>query len=818
MAVSVVGTLALAAVVASPAVAFAAPAQNAAAHRAAAQPVAPATASPTPVIPNDTLDASKPYMGWSSYSMQVYSGSGSTWPAENDVRAQSDAMHKTLQAYGYNRINVDAGWNDGVDAYGRPKPSGKLYPGGFTKLIDYVHANGQKFGVYMIPGISPEVYKAALPIYDAPGCTTADIVTQPLQQADYWGIGYRLDFADPCAKKYVDSVADQLKAWGVDFLKFDSVTPGSGVSDLTLDARDDVAAWSEALHRNNIWFEISWAVDIAYADLWQKYADGWRVDWDVECYCAGKALTTWDNISRLFPRLADWWVKAGPKTGWNDLDSLDIGNGRRDGLTLDERRTAMTLWATSAAPLSLGDDLTDLDADGISLLTNKDVIAINQQGHPARPVSTSGQQQAWYSLNDDGSYTVALYNLGRANADVSVSWSDIGLTGAGTVRDVWAGKKLGSYQSGFTAANVPLHGVRLLQVVPDKSAQVAVDDDDTRISATGDWARNGGKERSAVSQALPVAIGDSATDAAPKAPDAHLVQTINNNDPGLVYAGSWNYNAGRNLGDYQDDVQWSEHDGDSVSYTFVGTGIDYATELDSGNGRVDVYLDGAYVTTVDTWRDPSQPREAQQIAYSSGALADGTHTLKLVKKSGSYMIVDRFDITRSSLMDPASAAFDKAAPADLSIALNRAGSDLVSISDAAGGLVRGTDYAVSGDTVTLATSYLMRQAKGTVDLQFSFRGDAFAGIHYTKTDGDALELGFVGTGVQWVAPLAPDQGTAKIYLDGALVDTVDAHAAERSSQNVLFSADKLKNGAHTIRIVKASGDLLRSDLIRYTVK
>lgn len=69
-----------------------------------------------------------------------------------------------------------------------------------------------------------------------------EIAAQPLQKSDYWGLGYKIDFLNPCAQKYIDSIADQLGEWGVDFIKFDSVTPGSGISDLSMDARDDVKA------------------------------------------------------------------------------------------------------------------------------------------------------------------------------------------------------------------------------------------------------------------------------------------------------------------------------------------------------------------------------------------------------------------------------------------------------------------------------------------------------------------------------------------------------------------------------------------------
>ena len=103
--------------------------------------------------------------------------------------------------------------------------------------------NGQKVGLYAIPGISPAVYDADLPDLRRPRLLRrATSPSSRSSKADYWGIGYRIDFANPCAQAYVDSIADLFGEWGIDFLKFDSVTPGSGISDLSLDARDDVEA------------------------------------------------------------------------------------------------------------------------------------------------------------------------------------------------------------------------------------------------------------------------------------------------------------------------------------------------------------------------------------------------------------------------------------------------------------------------------------------------------------------------------------------------------------------------------------------------
>ena len=780
--------------------------------------------TPAPALPEGDL-AAKPYLGWSSYSMQVYSDDGQ-WITADQIIAQSDAMHEKLQPFGYDHINVDAGWNGGVDEHGRPVPSTSLYPDGLQSVIDHVHGNGQKFGLYFIPGISAEVSDAAYPIAGAPGCTTADVVKQPLQQADYWGIGNRIDFTNPCSQAYIDSIAEQLKTWGVDFVKFDSVTPGSGISDLSVDARDDVDAWSKALHERGIWFELSWALDIQYADLWKEKADGWRVDWDVECYCAHEALVSWDTISRLFPRMADWWRHGGPG-GWNDLDSLNVGNGAMDGLTKDERRTAATLWAISAAPMYVGNDLTQLDDYGLGLLTNRDVLAVQQNGVPAQPVSMSTNKQVWYALNADGTYTVALFNLGRTDSDVTVDFADIGLTGGGEVRDLWAGKKLGSFDTSFTGSAIPIHGVQLLKVTPAKNAGVTVNDDALRVSydvpdgtaADGEWMRNGGREVAPVSQPLTVSVIDSSTgEGEPAVPSDGRSVTLNDDAQGIVYSGTWSRSSGRGLGDHGDDVHYTEANGDAFQYTFQGTGISFVSETHESQGEAEVYLDGQLVQTVDAHLDPSEGRGIQQVLYSASDLPNGSHTLRVVKKSGSYLLLDKLDVTVESLLGQSTATFDKAAATDATVELLRDPGELAGVSHAGTALEEGTDYTVEGSTVTISAAYLGSLPIGAAPLDFAFRGDLHGDVHASTVDGAFATFGFTGTGVSWVGPLAPDQGKVDVYVDGAYVKTVDTHAEVRRTGQTLFESTGLKNGDHTITVVKSSGTVIRVDAFAYTVK
>ena len=102
-------------------------------------------------------------------------------------------------------------------------------------------------------------------------------------------------------------------------MKFDSVTPGSGHNDTTIDARGDVKAWSEALAPHGIWLELSWALDINYVDYWKQYANGWRVDWDIECYCGTSGIDELGEHRPTFPKAEQWWRTAARAAGTTSI-------------------------------------------------------------------------------------------------------------------------------------------------------------------------------------------------------------------------------------------------------------------------------------------------------------------------------------------------------------------------------------------------------------------------------------------------------------------------------------------------------------------
>ncbi|MFD8280901.1 alpha-galactosidase D [Streptomyces solisilvae] len=423
--------------------------------------------------------AAKPYMGWSSWSMQSskYPGLNPngdySYLTEANVLKQTDAMAAKLKKYGYEYINIDAGWwrdyawTPEFDEYGRQKADPVRFPSGMKSVADHIHAKGLKAGIYLPVGLEKEGYGGGkVPIWNAEGCTTADIVYDDLRTTNGWDSAYKIDFSNPCAQKYIDSQARLFADWGYDFLKLDGVGPGSFKSGDNYDNVADVAAWQKAISATGrpIHLELSWSLDIGHAEDWKKHSNGWRVDTDVECYC--NTLVSWENsVDDRWDDTPAWTRHAGPG-GWNDLDSLDVGNGEMDGLTKAERQSYATLWAIAKSPLYTGDDLTKLDSYGLSLLTNREVLAVDQgDTPPAQPVTPSDPQQVWAAKNPDGTYTVALFNLADKPASVTADWATLGFTGKATVRDLWNHENLGSHKNKITEA-LPAHGSRLFTVTP----------------------------------------------------------------------------------------------------------------------------------------------------------------------------------------------------------------------------------------------------------------------------------------------------------------------------------------------------------------
>jgi hypothetical protein len=223
-----------------------------------------------------------------------------------------------------------------------------------------------------------------------------------------------------------------LADWGIDYLKLDFVGPGGG--DVFSDNREELRQWHAAIEASGraIWLELSNYMSLDQAELWRQTANGWRIENDIECYSCNNSpdlskhgnLTSWETVVSRFADVQPWIRFAGPG-GWNDLDTLELGNGAKDGITPSERQSMFVLWAISCAPLYLGSDLTAMDADDLALIKNERLIAIDQAGVPARPVDLPmlrGKKgiQLWAARSKDGAVVLAGFNLGTDNVEIGI--------------------------------------------------------------------------------------------------------------------------------------------------------------------------------------------------------------------------------------------------------------------------------------------------------------------------------------------------------------------------------------------------------------
>jgi hypothetical protein len=397
----------------------------------------------------------RPAMGWSSWSFVRRN------PTAAKIRAQALAMRDSgLAAHGFMYVNLDDFYQKcdangfTVDGFGRWQVDEAKFPGGIKPVADYVHSLGLKFGFYVTPGIAQNAVTRNTPIEGTP-YHARDIADTTRTEKNYnCRHMYYINYSKPGAQEFVDSWARQMASWGVDYLKIDGV----GSHDIP-----DVRAWATALRRTGrpINYALSNNLAIADAPTWRQLANSWRTQGDVECYCgpgpngSGYPLTDWAHVSSRFTSAANWQQYAGPG-GWNDLDSLEIGNGDQVGLSADQRRSHFTLWAMAASPLLLGTDLTDLNATDMAMLTNDRIIAVNQDGVAARRIVNDGTRQVFSKREADGSYVVALFNTATTGSQtVSVSWSQVGFTGSAAVTNLWSGASQGTIANSYSATLRP---------------------------------------------------------------------------------------------------------------------------------------------------------------------------------------------------------------------------------------------------------------------------------------------------------------------------------------------------------------------------
>ncbi len=375
--------------------------------------------SPSLLAAQDQGLASTPPMGWNSWNKFGCNVS------EDLIRQMADAMVKSgMKDAGYQYIVIDDCWQVERDRDGNIVPDPKHFTSGIKALADYVHSRGLKFGIYSDAG--------SMTCAKRPG-----------------SLGH----------EYQDAL--QYAAWGVDYLKYD------WCNTTTQDAKAAYALIRNALNASGRPIVLSmceWGT--AKPWQWGKSIGGnlWRTSGDISDMWQSKDK---DHLGML--DILDLQVGlesyAGPGH-WNDPDMLEVGNG---GMTTDEYRAHFSLWSLLAAPLLAGNDLRDMKPEIHDILTNKEVIAVNQDplGSEGRRVRKDGGLEVWAKQMQDGSRSVVLLNRDTSEKEITVSWEDIGYPGhlSASVRDLWRAKDLGQYKEKFSARVAP-HSVVMVKVAP----------------------------------------------------------------------------------------------------------------------------------------------------------------------------------------------------------------------------------------------------------------------------------------------------------------------------------------------------------------
>ena len=447
----------------------------------AAEP--PRAAGPTTPGDASTLAATPP-MGWNSWD-----GYGTTIK-EADVKANAQWLAEHLKPVGWQYVVVDMEWfvtnpvaegnsktsQYSMDGFGRYTPAVNRFPSaangaGFKPLADYVHALGLKFGIHILRGIPKQAVEKNLPIagssYHAADAGDASD-TCP------WNFdNYGVDGSKAGAQAYYDSIAQLYASWEVDLIKVDCISsrPYKG---------DEIRMLSTALEKTGRPIVLSLSpgpAPLEKTEEMRKYAQMWRISNDI-----------WDlwhstveypqGLGDQFANVAKWAGKAQPGH-WPDADMLPLGylgpapgwgQARYTRLTHDEQRTFVTLWCIFASPLMVGGDLPKADAWTTSLLTNPEVIAVDQRSTGNHPVITTDKTVVWVAQSAAAdSHYLAVFNLGESSQTVQYAWKDLGFLDTKydtkyKLRDLWERKDLGP--AGSIRVTLPPHGSALYEASP----------------------------------------------------------------------------------------------------------------------------------------------------------------------------------------------------------------------------------------------------------------------------------------------------------------------------------------------------------------
>jgi len=414
--------------------------------------------------------AKTPPMGWNSWD------GFATTVTEAQTRAQADFMAANLHRHGWEYIVVDIQWYEPhatgfdyhkdaplvLDQWGRLMPATNKFPSasdgrGFKPLADYVHTLGLKFGVHLMRGIPRQAVQARTPIqgtrYNA--ADIADTNHTCRWNGDMFGV----DTSNPGAQEYYNSVFDLFASWGIDFVKVDDLSRPYHTSEI-----EAIRKAIDQTGRAMVFSTSPGATPVSEGGHISTQANLWRISddfWD-----------HWPELLAQFERVRDWTPFRAPGH-FPDADMLPIGvlqmGKNKTHFTRDEQRTLMSLWSIARSPLMIGADLTKLDDFTLSLLTNDEVLAVNQNSVNNRQLFHRDGFYGWVAdVPGSADKYLALYNTRSEKAAdgpaaIPVKLSELGFRGEVRVRDLWQSQDLGPVTDEF-APVIQAHGAGLYRI------------------------------------------------------------------------------------------------------------------------------------------------------------------------------------------------------------------------------------------------------------------------------------------------------------------------------------------------------------------
>ncbi|MGV8877731.1 MAG: glycoside hydrolase family 27 protein [Sphingobacteriaceae bacterium] len=362
--------------------------------------------------------ASAPIMGWSSWNnFRIHIN-------EEIIKGQADAMVNTsMYDAGYRFINIDDGFFGGRDAAGKVFADAEKFPSGMKSLADYIHSRNLKVGIYTDAGKN-----TCGSVYD--------------NDKKGLGVGIFGHIAADCNLYF--------KEWGYDFLKVD----WCGGEKMNLDEKTEylkIINYVKSIDSNLVFNVCRWKFP---GDWVAKKADSWRISGDIS--------SDFSSILAIIDLNKDLY-KYSSAGHYNDMDMLQVGRG----MSYDEDKSHFSMWCMLNSPLLAGNDLRQMSSETLEILTNKEVIALNQDKgfHQAQKINQIGNIEIWLKpLGTNGKESaVAILNRGNKAESILLTPTLLGKKGGASLRDLWLHKNLGKLKRG-RSFNIPKHGILVMKI------------------------------------------------------------------------------------------------------------------------------------------------------------------------------------------------------------------------------------------------------------------------------------------------------------------------------------------------------------------